>query len=123
MPDVKRRREQMLRWCLPPGLLTGGAIVGFAALPVQMWGVVSFCLIVSVVALSLSVQRRTVVARGRAAGWHTAVFAGAVVSAFILASTAGRGQLIWLSWIAAVVVCAVGTAGSWLNDRPKASNR
>ena len=123
MPDVKRTRERLLRYYLPLGLLWGGSIVGFAALPIQMWGLVSACLAVSTVVLSRSVRGRGVVARGRVAGWHTAISAGAYIGAFILAATVARGELVWLSWVAALVVCVLCTAGSWLADGAKTLSR
>jgi len=40
------------------------------------------------------------------------------VGALALAATLARGELIWLSWITAVIVCAACAAGALIVDVP-----
>jgi hypothetical protein len=107
----------MVRYFLPLGLLAGISVLGFAVLPLQMGGLVSFIVVLAGIVLDRSVRGQGVVPRGPSARWHTVVSGVVYIGALVLAATVGRGELIWVAGIAAIGVLLVLLAGSWVSVR------
>lgn len=118
MSSVKRLPQRMLSYYLPLGVVWGCSVVAVAALPLSQFALVSFCLAVATVVGSRLAKGHGMLPRGRVANWHGAIAGVVYVGALALAATLARGELIWLSWITAVIVCAACAAGALIVDVP-----
>ncbi|MFC9560776.1 hypothetical protein [Agromyces sp. NPDC056965] len=106
------------------GSVAGAAVIGFAMLPPEIVGVVSFVGVLLVVAIDLIARRLTPASlRPRLRGGaipYLVVLVVVTAGSLIGAATVVHGDdMMWLAWVLAGVVFLVALLGAWaLHGRP-----